>query len=133
VPVYRPNWPYRLHCAISQIHDPSTRASIVLALLIATSLVIVSAAAASVRKVTFTTTVSPNDYASLTVNVSPSARCTIKVVYDTTVSHARGLGPKTGTKITWRWKVGSSTNAGRWPVTVDCGKSGKLALRLRVL
>ena len=85
------------------------------------------------RKVTFTGTVSPNDTASLTVTVSPKARCTIKVVYETTVSKAAGLGPKTGTKLTWKWKVGSSTHAGRWPVTVDCGKSGKLALRLRVL
>jgi hypothetical protein len=66
------------------------------------------------------------------VAVSPRSRCTIKVVYDTTVSHALGLGPKTGTKITWRWKVGSSTHTGRWPVTVDCGKSGKLSLRLHV-
>ena len=85
------------------------------------------------RKVTFTGVVSPNDYASLTVSVSPRAQCTIKVVYDTVVSKAKGLGPKTGTRITWRWKVGSNTNPGRWPVTVDCGRSGKLTLRLRVL
>jgi hypothetical protein len=97
------------------------------------ALVVVASASATVRKVGFTAVVSPNDYASLTVNVSPRARCTIKVVYDTTVSHARGLGPKTGGRITWRWKVGSSTHAGRWAVTVDCGNSGKLSLRLRVL
>jgi micrococcal nuclease len=97
------------------------------------ALVLPTVASAAVRKVSFTTVVSPNDYASLTVNVSPRARCTIKVVYDTTVSHARGLGPKTGSRITWRWKVGSSTHPGRWPVTVDCGSSGKLSLRLRVL
>ena len=96
------------------------------------ALVLAMPASATVRKVSFTAVVSPNDYASLTVNVSPRARCTIKVVYETTVSHARGLGPKTGGRITWRWKVGSSTHAGRWPVTVDCGKSGKLSLRLRV-
>jgi hypothetical protein len=76
--------------------------------------------------------VSPNETASLVVGVSPRARCTIKVIYDTTVSHAQGLGPRSGTRITWRWKVGSSTHAGSWPVTVDCGKSGRLALRLRV-
>jgi hypothetical protein len=87
---------------------------------------------AKVKRATFTATVSPNDYASLTVNVSPRARCTITVVYDTTVSHARGLGAKTGGRITWRWKVGSATHAGRWPVTVDCGESGKLVLRMRV-
>jgi hypothetical protein len=108
-----------------------TRLAMATALILA--LVVVSSASATVRKVRFTSVVSPNDYASLTVNVSPRARCTIKVVYDTTVSHARGLGPKTGGRITWRWKVGSSTHAGRWPVTVDCRKSGVLRLRLRVL
>ena len=87
---------------------------------------------AAVRKTAFTSVVSPNDYASLTVTVSPRARCSIKVVYDTTVSHAKGLGAKTGTRITWRWKVGSATHRGRWPVKVDCGKSGRLALTLRV-
>lgn len=97
------------------------------------ALVVTASASATVRTVRFTKVVSPNDYASLTVRVAPRARCTIKVVYDTTVSRAKGLGAKTGGLITWRWKVGTSTNPGRWPVTVNCGKSGKLTLRLRVL
>jgi hypothetical protein len=96
-------------------------------------LALAAPAGATVRKLAFTGTVSPNEYASLTVSVKPGARCTIKVVYDTVVSKAKGLGRKTGSRITWRWKVGSNTNPGRWPVTVDCGKSGKLSLRLRVL
>jgi acyl dehydratase len=104
-----------------------------IAVFISAALVLATPASATVRKVRFTAVVSPNDYAVLTVNVSPRARCSITVVYDTTVSHARGLGPKTGGRITWRWKVGSSTHAGRWPVRVNCGTSGKLALRLRVL
>jgi micrococcal nuclease len=104
-----------------------------LMLAIVAALVVVASAGAAVRKVTFTATVSPSDYASLTVNVSPKARCTIKVVYDTVTSKAKGLGPKSGTKLTWRWKIGSNTNPGRWPVTVDCGESGKLSLKLRVL
>jgi micrococcal nuclease len=66
------------------------------------------------------------------IAVFPRARCTITLVHETTVSHAQGLSPKTGSLITWRWKVGSSTHPGSWPVTVNCGKSGKLALRLRV-
>jgi hypothetical protein len=96
------------------------------------ALVGASSASASVKRVSFTATVSPNENASLVVAVTPRARCAIKVVYDTAVSHAKGLRPKTGGRITWRWKVGSSTHAGRWPVTVDCGKAGKLKLRLRV-
>ena len=100
---------------------------------IATSIFLVAAtASASVRKVSFTASVATGDYATLMVNVSPRSRCTIKVVYDTTVSHAKGLGPKTGGKITWRWRIGTNTHAGRWPVTVDCGKAGKLIVRLRV-
>jgi hypothetical protein len=108
------------------------RHTVVIALALGLALWSSPAGLASVKRVSFTSTVAPNDYATLTVAVSPRARCTIKVVYDTTVSEARGLGPKSGTKVTWRWKVGSSTHAGRWPVTVDCGKAGKLNLRLRV-
>ena len=124
--------------ALPCIGDTTTLTSMLsrvsmLVLVVGAALVLAASANATVRKVAFTNVVSPNDYASLTVSVSPRARCTITVIYDTTVSHARGLGPKTGGRITWRWKVGSSTHAGRWPVRVDCGKSGKLSLRLRVL
>ena len=107
------------------------RASLALSIA-ALALVCAASASAAVRKVSFTSNVSPNGTAALVVAVSPRARCTIRIVYDTTVSHAAGLGPKIGTRFTWRWKVGSSTHAGSWPVTVDCGKSGRLALRLRV-
>jgi len=98
----------------------------------AVACVSVAAASAAVRKLSFTANVSANEEASLVVSVSPRSRCTITVIYETTVSHAAGLGPKTGTKVSWRWKVGSSTHAGSWPVTVNCGKAGKLLLRLRV-
>jgi hypothetical protein len=109
------------------------RRSIALLVALIVAGVLVSTAGASVRKVRFTAVVSPNEYASLTVSVSPRARCAITVIYDTTVSHARGLGPKTGGRITWTWKVGSSTHSGRWPVVVNCSTSGKVSLRLRVL
>jgi hypothetical protein len=92
-----------------------------------------STAQASVRKVALTSVVHAGDQASLTVAVSPRARCTITVVYETTVSHAQGLNPQTGTRITWRWKVGSNTHSGRWPITVKCGKSGTLKLKFHVI
>jgi hypothetical protein len=38
--------------------------------------------------------VSPNEYAQLTVKISPRAPCTICVEYDAVVSKAKGLGPK---------------------------------------
>jgi len=43
----------------------------------------------------------------------------------TTRSHARGLGTKTATAITWSWTVGSNTRPGTWPIKIDCGKSGQ--------
>ena len=96
------------------------------------ALIVVSSASASVRKVKLTATVATGDTASLTVKVSPKSRCTIRVEYDTVVSRAKGLGAKRGGTITWSWRVGTNTHLGRWPVKVDCGKAGKLTLRLRV-
>jgi hypothetical protein len=89
--------------------------------------------AGAVRKVSLTSPVRAGKAASLTVSVSPRARCTIEVIYATVVSKARGLGPKSGGMITWRWRVGTSTPPGRWPVIVRCVNSGTLKLRIRVL
>ena len=72
------------------------------------------------------------DEASLTVTVSPKARCTIGVYYSTTKSQAHGLGAKTAKTITWTWTVGSNTKAGTWPVKIDCGKSGKTQTTITV-
>jgi hypothetical protein len=87
----------------------------------------------AVRKVSLTSPVRAGNVASLTVSVSPRARCTIEVRYGTVASKAKGLGPKSGDKITWRWRVGTSTPAGRWPISVRCGKSGTLRTKIRVL
>jgi hypothetical protein len=106
-------------------------AAVVLAALVG-GLVLAPEALASVRRVSFTATVPAGKYASLTVRAAPATRCTITVVYDTVTSHARGLVAKRGGTITWRWRVGTATHPGRWPVTVNCGKSGKLRLLLHV-
>ena len=106
-------------------------AAVVLAALVG-GLVLAPEALALVRRVSFTATVSAGESASLTVRATPATRCTITVVYDTVTSRAMGLGARRGGKITWRWRVGSSTHPGRWPVTVSCGKSGKLRLLLHV-
>ena len=87
--------------------------------------VFVSSAAAAVRVTMRPGRVATGDMASVTVSVSPRARCTIGVYYSTTASHAAGLGAKRGTKITWTWRVGSNTKPGTWLVKIDCGKSGK--------
>jgi hypothetical protein len=44
---------------------------------------------AAVRVVQLTGRVEAGDYAGLTVRVTPTARCTITIVYDTVVSRAR--------------------------------------------
>jgi hypothetical protein len=85
-----------------------------------------------VLRVSLTSPVRSGSYAQLTVRVTPFARCTIGVSYDA-VSKEKGLGPKTGGRITWRWKVGSNTPAGRWPIVIRCGTSGSLKLTIRVL
>jgi hypothetical protein len=84
-----------------------------------------ASAAATVRVTKRPGRVSPGDKASVTVLVSPKARCTIGFYYSTTRSRAHGLGAKTAKKITWTWEIGSNTKAGTWPVKIDCGKSGK--------
>ena len=88
---------------------------------------------AAVRRTTFTADVRPGDEATLTAAVAPAARGSIAVMYDTTVSHARGLGAKSGSRLTWPWTVGTSTHAGRWPVGVNCGESRVLRLKLHVV
>jgi hypothetical protein len=84
-----------------------------------------ASAAATVRVTKRPGRVSPGDKASVTVVVSPKARCTIDVYYSTRKSGAHGLGPKTAKTITWTWGIGSNTKAGTWPIKIDCGKSGK--------
>ncbi len=87
---------------------------------------------AVVKKTAITSTVRAGNVASLTVKVSPKARCTIKVTYGKVVAKGWGLRPKTGKVLTWRWRVGRLTDPGRWPIVVKCGKSGTLKTKFRV-
>jgi hypothetical protein len=101
------------------------RRTLMLALAAGLALALVSSAAASVRVTKRPGRVSPGDTASVTVVVTPRARCTIGVYYSSSKSAARGLGAKTAKTITWTWTVGSNTRSGTWPVKIDCGRSGK--------
>jgi hypothetical protein len=68
--------------------------------------------------------VHPGDYASVTVQTRPGAWGTIRVVYKSGPSKAKGLVPKTADpsgRITWTWKVGTHTTRGDWPVTITVG------------
>lgn len=110
----------------------TARRSLVLVVSVALAGVLVSSAAATVRVTKRPGRVSTGDKASVTVVVTPKARCTIGVYYSTRKSEAAGLGPRTAKTITWTWTVGSNTKPGSWPVKIDCGKSGKTQTRVTV-
>lgn len=90
------------------------------------ALAVPASAAASVRLASVTSPVSAGSYATLTVRVSRTATCSITVNYKSGPSHAQGLYPKRGTRISWTWKVGTRTTPGRWGITVSCGSAGTL-------
>jgi hypothetical protein len=89
------------------------------------------ASSSSVRLVHVTSPVSAGSYATLTVSVSRTARCSITVYYYSGPSTAAGLYPKRGRRISWTWKVGTRTTPGRWPITVRCGSAGTLHTSFR--
>lgn len=99
---------------------------------VASVLALAADSSATVTKVSLTGTVRAGSYAKLTVKVTPRARCSIKVVYGRAVAKTAGLGAKVGGRITWRWRVGGSTPAGRSLIVVTCGKAGGLRLGFTV-
>jgi hypothetical protein len=65
---------------------------------------------------------------------SPSARCSITVLYKSGSSHAHGLTPQRSVagKVSWTWMIGTNTTPGNWVVYVDCGAVGVLRTKLTV-
>ena len=108
------------------------RRPLILVFAVVLAAVLVSSAAATVKVTKRPGRVSTGDRASVTVVVSPKARCTIGVYYSTRKSEARGLGAKSAKTITWTWTVGSNTKPGTWPIKIDCGKSGKVQTSITV-
>jgi hypothetical protein len=86
-----------------------------------------TAASARVRLVSVTSPIRHGSYATLTVTVSPARACSITVFYKSGPSHAAGLYLKSGSRISWTWKVGTRTTPGRWPIRVHCGSAGTLS------
>jgi hypothetical protein len=95
-------------------------------------MLLAAAAGAAVRVTKSPGRVAAGEYASVSVAVRPPARCTIGVYYTTRKSEAAGLGAKSGSSITWRWRVGTATLPGSFPVKIDCGNSGKTQTTIRV-
>jgi hypothetical protein len=76
---------------------------------------------------------SPGGYASVTVQTTPGAECSIRYVTPHgTVSRAKGLGNQNADsdgKASWTWKIGSKTEPGTGSVTVTCnGESATTAI-----
>ncbi len=107
---------------------------LILACLLVLALLLPASAAAKVRLVSVTSPVSPGQYATLTASVSPAKRCTISVLYKSGPSRAQGLYAKrpTNGRVSWTWKVGTNTTAGRWKIIVSCGSAGTLNTSFRV-
>lgn len=112
------------------------RRSAVIGLIAGTLLLGASSADAAVRQVSLTSPVRAGAFASLTVNVSPRARCTIRVIYNTATQSKilsdAGLNPKTGGTISWRWRIPKGAHPARTPIEVMCGDSGELRAELLV-
>ena len=69
--------------------------------------------------------VAPFSDATLEIQTAPGATCAVTVHYKSGPSRAKGLVPKTADgrgRIVWRWRVGSNTTPGRWPIDVTCEK-----------
>lgn len=67
------------------------------------------------------------DIASITIQTTPGANCSISVLYKSGPSSAAGLGPQTADAsgdITWTWKVGSKTTPGTWSIRINCNQGG---------
>ena len=80
-------------------------------------------ASLSVSITSLPASVAPGANATLSATTSPGATCTPTITYHSgTVSKAQGLGPQVATsgKVSWTWKVGSSTGSGISTAEVTC-------------
>jgi hypothetical protein len=85
------------------------------------------AAELPISLISLSSPVAPFSDATLEIQTRPGASCGISVVYRSGPSRARGLIPQTADskgRIGWRWRVGSNTTPGRWPIVVTCQKDG---------
>ena len=69
------------------------------------------------------TPITPGSNTSITIRTTPSAACTISVVYNDVPSTDSGLKAEQADDFgmaTWTWTVGVSVPLGKWPVKVAC-------------
>src|SRR5262245_23845900 len=109
---------------------PMRRALVLVTTVVAIG-VLVSSAPGAVHITRRPGRVAPGRRVSVAVLVSPGARCSIGV---NATLHGRDgeLGQKRGSEISWAWTVPSTARAGTWPVTIDCGRSGRTRTSVQV-
>lgn len=92
----------------------------------------------SVKVTKRTKSVRRNSTASVTIKTSKGARCSIDVQYSSGSATAKGLDSKKANSsggITWKWKVGSNTTRGTWPIDIWCelgDRSGSVSTEFKV-
>ena len=98
-------------------------------------LISVTVASAAVKPIALTSTVAAGRSATLTVHVSPKARCTLRITvkYGNSGPRAVELERKTGGRVTWRWRIRSNVEPGRLPMVVRCGESGTLKTGITIV
>jgi hypothetical protein len=75
--------------------------------------------------VSLTSPVAPFTDATIRIRTAPQANCDITVIYKSGHSRAQGLIPKEADSkgdVSWRWRVGSNTTSGTWPIIVACSR-----------
>src|SRR3989304_1221212 len=78
---------------------------------------------AGIQLIGLTSPISKGAYATITVQTTPGASCSITVIYKSGPSHAAGLDPKTtggDGRVSWTWKVGTNTTPGTWSIVIAC-------------
>ena len=78
--------------------------------------------------VSLTSPAARNSNATLTIQTTPSASCTVTVHYKSGPSKAQGLSPKladTNGQCSWTWRVGTTTTPGTWSVSVTATLNGQ--------
>lgn len=89
---------------------------------------LLGAADLPISVISLSSPVAPFTDATMQIQTTPGAGCSITVLYKSGPSKAKGLYSQTADgkgRITWRWRVGSNTTPGRWPIVVRCEKGGE--------
>ena len=97
----------------------------VITLLLALTASAIWAADLRVSVVSLSSPAAPSSDATLEIQTTPGASCSITVLYKSGPSRAKGLGPKMADgkgRVVWQWRVGSNTTPGEWPIIVSCSK-----------